>query len=352
MPPLGGGMEIRMKDCRFLYEMKERRGAMLKLTKIAAGSVAAIFLADMLGLNYSTAAGIITLLTIQDTSRETVIISAKRILAFLLATVLSYALFHVAGYHVFSYGIFLFIFIACCIPLRLGEAVSTNAVLVTHYLLEKDMSPAIIGNETLLLFIGAGIGTLLNLYMPGKGREIRAMQHMLEEDMRKVLLRMAEYIGKEERSDYTGSCFDKLRADISDGTKQAFAYMNNTFFQESKYFIEYMNMREQQTVVLQDIYKKIVSMRIVLSQTEQVAELIHKIAVTFGESNNAGDLLAALEELLRKMKDSQLPATREEFEERAVLYAVLMDLKYFLQLKKEFADSLTAEQVRRYWSGA
>ena len=48
------------------------------------------------------------------------------------------------------------------------------------------------------------------------------------------------------------------------------------------------------------------------------------------------------------MKDSPLPVTREEFEDRALLYSVLMDLEYFLQLKKDFADALTKEQVRKY----
>lgn len=325
---------------------------MLKLIKIAVGSAAAIFLADLLGLRYSTSAGIITLLTIQNTSRETIIISAKRICAFLLATALAYGVFRLIGYSVFSYGIFLFLFIAGCGPLRLGTAVSTNAVLVTHYLLERNMGLACIGNEAQLLLIGAGIGTLLNLYMPGKGREIRMMQYRLEEDLRTVLLRMSEYIGKEDRSDYTGSCFDKLQADIDAGKKQAYAYMNNTFFQESKYFIDYMNMREQQTVVLRDIYKKIKSMRTVLPQTGQVAGLLYETAVTFGESNNARDLLAKREETLMRMKDSELPATRQEFEDRAVLYGILTDLAYFLQLKKEFADSLTPEQISRYWRGA
>lgn len=324
---------------------------MLKLFKIAVGSAAAIFLADLLGLNYGTSAGIITLLTIQDTSRETITISAKRICAFLVATVLSYMVFHLLGYHVFSYGIFLFLFIAVCGPLRLGNAVSTNAVLATHYLLEQEMAPLQIGNEALLLLIGAGIGTLLNLYMPGKEKEIRLMQQRLEEDLRTVLLRMSEYIGREDRSDYTGSCFDKLQADIGAGKKQAFAYMNNTFFQESKYFIDYMNMREQQTVVLRDIYKKIVSMRTVLPQTGQVAELLRETAVTFGESNNARDLLASREEALMRMKDSELPVTRQEFEDRAVLYGIMTDLEYFLQLKKEFADLLTKEQVLLYWGG-
>lgn len=324
---------------------------MLKLFKIAVGSAAAIFLADLLGLIYSTSAGIITLLTIQDTSRETIVISAKRIGAFLVATVLSYAVFHLFGYHVLSYGIFLFLFIAGCSPLRLANAVSTNAVLVTHYLLEQDMTPAFIGNEALLLLTGAGIGTLLNLYMPGKGKEIRVMQCRLEEDLRAALLRMSEYIGREDRSDYTGSCFDKLQADIGAGKKQAFAYMNNTFFQESKYFIDYMNMREQQTVVLRDIYKKIMSMRTVLPQTGQVAELLRETAVTFGESNNARELLVRLDETFMWMRESELPVTRQEFEDRAVLYGIMTDLEYFLQLKKEFADSLTKEQVLLYWGG-
>lgn len=56
---------------------------MLKLLKIAVGSAFSIFLADALGLNYGTSAGIITLLTIQDTSKETIAISVKRVFAFL-----------------------------------------------------------------------------------------------------------------------------------------------------------------------------------------------------------------------------------------------------------------------------
>lgn len=322
---------------------------MLKLIKIAVGSAVSIFLADTLGLNYGTSAGIITLLTIQDTSKETIAISIKRILAFLLATALSYAVFHTVGYHAFSYGIFLFLFISCCKPLHLSAAVSTNAVLATHYLLAKDMPLPLIGNEALLLLIGAGIGTLLNLYMPGKVKEIRTTQRVLEEDLKAVLSRMSEYIKKEDKSDYTGNCFDKLSNDLSDGKKLAFAYMNNTFFQESKYFIEYMNMREQQCTVLKDIYKKIISIRTIPAQAEQISSFIFDISASFGESNNAKELLDALLELFDQMKNSSLPATREEFENRAILYSILMDLEYFLQLKKSFADSLSEEQIKRYW---
>ena len=50
-----------------------------------------------------------------------------------------------------------------------------------------------------------------------------------------------------------------------------------------------------------------------------------------------------------RMKDSELPVTRQEFEDRAVLYGIMTDLSYFLELKKEFADSLTDEQIGKYW---
>lgn len=323
---------------------------MLKLLKIAVGSTLSILIADALGLSYSTSAGIITLLTIHNTSKETLIITIKRIAAFLMATVFSYAVFHSLGYNAVAYGIFLFIFVAVCQFLNLKDAISTNAVLITHYLLEGNMEIPLLLNETLLLFIGAGIGTLLNLYIPGKVKEIRITQHTLEEDLRMVLLRMSEYITRENKSGYDGRCLDKLLADISEGEKQAFAYMNNTFFQESKYFIEYMKMRRQQCFVLKDIYKKIVSMNAVPPQTEPIASFIRHISISFGESNNARDLLKELHALLEEMKNSSLPVTREEFENRAVLYLILMDLDYFLQLKKDFSDSLSEEQIRKYWN--
>ena len=291
-----------------------------------------------------------TLLTIQNTSKETITISLKRAAAFLIATVLSFVVFESAGYHAVSYGIFLFLFIGICQFLKLSEAISTNAVLITHYLLEGHMERSLVMNEALLLFIGAGMGTLLNLYIPGKIKEIRHTQHILEEDLKTVLMRMSEYLVKEDKSDYTGSCFLKLDADISEGEKHAYAYMNNTFFQESKYFMEYMQMRRQQCMVLKDIYKKIVSMNSIPPQALQISEFIKNISISFGESNNAKELLEGLNALSEQMKSSPLPVTREEFENRAVLYMILTDLEHFLLLKKDFADSLSEEQIRKYWN--
>ena len=109
-------------------------------------------------------------------------------------------------------------------------------------------------------------------------------------------------------------------------------------------------MRRQQCVVLQDIYKKIVSLSFIPPQALQISEFIRNISISFGESNNARDLLDELAILTSEMKNSSLPVTREEFENRAVLYMILTDLEYFLQLKRDFSDSLSEEQIKKYWN--
>ena len=44
---------------------------LIKVIKIAVGTGLAIFIADTFGLNYSVSAGMITLLSIQDTKKST-----------------------------------------------------------------------------------------------------------------------------------------------------------------------------------------------------------------------------------------------------------------------------------------
>ena len=40
------------------------------------------------------------------------------------------------------------------------------------------------------------------------------------------------------------------------------------------------------------------------------------------------------------MQEQELPKSRDEFESRAILYHVLMDMEDFLLIKKRFVDNL------------
>ena len=53
-----------------------------------------------------------------------------------------------------------------------------------------------------------------------------------------------------------------------------------------------------------------------------------------------------------EMRQQPLPATREEFEARAVLLQVLLELERFLVLKREFVQGLSREDISAFWEKA
>ncbi|WP_353956975.1 hypothetical protein [uncultured Dubosiella sp.] len=49
------------------------------------------------------------------------------------------------------------------------------------------------------------------------------------------------------------------------------------------------------------------------------------------------------------MKDEPLPATRQEFESRAYLMHILLDLEEFVACKQHYIDGLSEKQKAAYW---
>ncbi|HKM04372.1 MAG TPA: aromatic acid exporter family protein [Lachnospiraceae bacterium] len=321
----------------------------MKLLKIAIGSAIAILLADYIGLQNSTAAGIITLLTIQDTKKETIKITFQRILVFVIATALAFLLFNLIGYHAITFGIFLLVFVGCCYFFHLTDSIAMNAVLTTHYLVAKNMGQPLIINELLLLVVGAGIGTLLNLYMPNDLKKIRNIQSSLETDLRNILEEIASLLNSDIKVDSSTFPFSIIDKHIETGLAYAYSNMNNRFIQETWYFISYMEMRKQQCQVLRNIYEKIASLKFSPYQAKEISYFVQHIALSLHETNNAEDLLEEGQSLYGVFQQSALPISRDEFEARAILYMIMKDLDYFLEIKIAFSNSLTEKQINMYW---
>ena len=61
----------------------------LKIVKLSLGSSLAIFIAWLLKLEYSTVAGVITLLTVKNTKKETLKGTLGKIYGFIICTIFS-----------------------------------------------------------------------------------------------------------------------------------------------------------------------------------------------------------------------------------------------------------------------
>ncbi len=310
----------------------------------------AIIICNWLNLRYSTSAGIITLLTIQETKKETLQVAGKRILAYIMSILIAYLVFRIWGYHIMVFAIYMFLFVLFCFLFGLQDALSICAVITTHFLMEKSMNLAMIENETMLLFVGMGSGVILNLYMPGKRGEILKDQAAVEEDMRNLILAVADNLVERGKEADEKFCFTSLEKRVDEAIEKAYKNVNNNLISDTRYYLEYMEMRKRQCIVLKRLYKEVDSLKHSYRQHDIIANFLREMSKHFHEYNNAMVLVEQLYVIKSEFENDDLPTTREEFESRAILYSIMNELQTFLEIKKDFVQTLTESEIQKYWS--
>lgn len=325
---------------------------LLLFLKASFGSAIAIILANRLNLAYSSSAGIITLLTLQNTKLETISITGKRILAFMIALILAYPIFNSLGYTTVAFGGFIFLFVGICNILGLQDGIVMNAVLVTHFLIEKRMDPSMVINEIGILAIGMSVGIILNLIMIDNSKKIRRDQEILETKI-SDLLRCFSNILLGDRDCLVDDIdedvdFKGLDIMLDDLLLKAYEDAGNRLLTETKYQISFLEMRKLQVVVLKGIFKSIKEIDGVFPQSVELSLYIEKMAGEFHELNTVETLIIELEKLNDYYKKDKLPVNRNEFENRAILFNILKDLEHFLDIKRTFIEKTFAINKRKF----
>ena len=319
---------------------KKSIAAIIKALKIAIGSSVAIYIAISLNANFATSAGIITLLTIVTTTLETVRLSILRLVTFVCSIALSWALFEHLSSEWLAYGIFLLIMVGFCEELGLRETISVNAVIGTHFLTTHDFSMPSIINEFLLLVIGVSIALLINLFTNSDNLESKLNHNIkyTEEKLKLLMDELASYLHNEKMERNVWEDAVSLKNNIEHFVAQSHEFHGNIMSRNSEYHIFYFEMRDKQCCTIHNLHYEISKIRSMPRQAKIIADFITKIGNHISESNNPSTLIETLETICREMKHEELPKTHEEFESRARLYHILMDLEEFLIYKKRFID--------------
>ncbi len=313
------------------------RNLLFKTFKIAAAAVVAILLAYILRLENPLSTGIVAILTIQPTKKETFKTALGRLLAFICATVIAYACFQILGFNVPAFCVYLFIFIFICHICGWYSAMAMVSVLISHFLLAKTMNIKLIVNESAIFIIGAGVGLLANLHLKRNVDYMEELRNKTDSQIKKILSRMAERIIDKDISDYNGECFDVLRDSIRKAKNLAEENYNNQLINGDTYDREYIRMREKQCFVLYEMYKSVRSMETTPLTAEKISGFLKDTAEAYHKDNTVEELLGKFYELDKSMKNKPLPIERTEFEDRARLYVLLRNIEEFLKLKSEFA---------------
>lgn len=333
-------------------KLKYKLGNTILLSaKIGIGASVAIYIAELLNLQYATSAGIITLLTLITTRWGTFRLSVQRLLTYVASVVICWSVFNLIPSMWIEYGVFLFLVVLMTEWLDWKSTLSVNAVIGTHFLTTQNFSMGFAINELLLVVIGITIAIILNLFHINSTHEngiIHSMRHV-EHEMKKILEEVAGYLMQQSTGVHAWDDVIKLEKELEEYVELAAEYHHNTFQAHQDYYVAYFEMRMKQCGALHNLHSEMRRMRQMPKQAHIVADFIMDITKYVTEMNDPKKQIEQLESTLEHLRNEPLPETHEEFEARAELYHVLMDLEEFLLYKKRFVEEIDETQFRVYW---
>lgn len=307
--------------------------------KITLAAVLAILCAQALKLDFAVSAGIVAILSVQPTKKETLRTALARLLAFAVALVISITLFNFLGFTVPVFFLYLLIFILVCQWRKWISAMAMDSVLISHFLSFGKTGPAEIKNEVFLFVLGVGFGILVNLLLHKKTDYIDELKNKTDEQIKLALHRMALRIQNPDLADYDGSCFTSLNKSLFTAKKQAEENYNNQFSKKDTFDTLYLEMREKQTKILYEMFKAARNLQAIPSTAGLLSDFLEKVSNEYHKDNDVKALLEELALIHDKMKSLPLPQNRIEFEDRANLFILMERLKEFLQIKHDFMIS-------------
>lgn len=332
---------------------KQWKNILLMAVKISAGCILSILIASELGLRYPATAGIIAVLSIQNTKMDTLKTAGKRVLSFGFTLVLAWIMFEVFGYSTVGYGWFLLVFVFVCITLQWEAVMSVNAVIVSHFMEIGSMAQADVLNEIMIFTIGITMGILMSLHQKKDYKTMKNRFRCMDEEMKRILNHMAELLVSKDADEDTAEHFRKLEEQIRKAEEIAWYNHHNTVRERifnvkhhvrrtdapaisTHWDVQYVKMRKDQCEVLYEMCKKTIQIQVPPIQAGHIAAFLKKMALEYHEKNDGEKLLRELDRLFDEMREASLPKEREEFESRAVLYVFMLDMKEFIDLKNAF----------------
>ena len=303
--------------------------------KTALGTAIAIILAQYLGLENFTSAGILTILCIKVTKKRSLRASWDRVLACAIAMGLSSFFFEMFGYHPVVIGFMLMVFIPVAVMARAADGIVSSSVIMLHIYSAGQVTFSLLLNELGIVFVGIGVALLMNLYMPSADQQLQKYQIQIEENFKKIFLEIVSFLrngdsrwdGRELTE--TAELLEKAKALASQDVE------NNLMRNENLYY-QYFKIREKQFDLIERALPAVTSIPSQVEQGELIADFMEELSEAVKPGNTVLVYLEKLYRMKTEFETMELPKTREEFEARASLLHFVNEMERYLLLKRSF----------------
>jgi len=306
--------------------------------KTAIGTPIAITLAQLVGVTNYVSAGILTILCIQPSRKQSVMSAWNRFLACVLAIIFSFVFFKTIGYNPLSVGIMLMLFIPATVYLKISQGIATSSVIILQLYGAEHISARFIVEEFLLITFGVGVGLLVNLYMPSLENKLGRMQRKLEKNFQSILKEIALYI-RNKNDSWDGKEITEVEQILQEANDLVERDMENHLLRQKHPYQDYFMMRTEQFDLLKQMLPLVTKLPNMVTISDKIARFFEELSNSVHPGNTAELFLDELEKLKQKFDEEPLPVSQREFETRANLFRLLHDIEDYLILKKKFKTS-------------
>lgn len=319
--------------------------------KISLGIILSILFADLIGMDFAPSTGVVALLSIQATRRETLHTAVRRVISFVYTVGLCYLVHEQIGMDTEAFALAVLLIVLCSVFLGWADTLSVNIVIAVHlFMMQKPFTQALILNETERLLIGMGIAFLVNWYTPNREKRYQKHFQQVDEDFSALLTDFSDFLLGRGSMEMCDTHLVQFRSLIESALRDANTFYNNTLHSHARYYLEYMTMREQECDVLENIAKELHPLHTIPASGAFLSDFILGMAHSVSAEQPVSIWEAYRQTTYAKMNDIPLPTTRKEFQEQAALFSMLSGLNEIIDIKRDFIESLTLKQKQRYWS--
>ncbi|WP_088072922.1 aromatic acid exporter family protein [Gottfriedia luciferensis] len=307
-----------------------------RVVKTAFGSALAIFIAQSIGVNFYSSAGIIAILCIQPTRRRSLETAIRRFLACILNIIFCLFFFYLFGYTAVAIGLLLLFFIPSLVMFKIQEGVISSSVIMLHlYNLEKITVPIIL-NEIIVIVIGIGVALLCNLYMPSLDDQIKSFKVKIDSKFCFIFEKISIYL-KEPSNKCFLEEYEETVILLQKAKNTSKLEIDNHYFKlRNDEDYEYFLLRERQLEVIYRIIKTVCNIKVSNEQSHILSKFFNDLSYSINPKISGTICLHQLEEIYQMFRSMPLPQTADDFETRAAVLTIIHEMESFLIMKSKF----------------
>ena len=316
--------------------------------KTAIGAAVAIAIAQHFGLQFYTAAGVLTILSVQSTKRKSVHAVYTRVIASLVGMFLSFVFFESLGYYPIVFGIVLLFYIPIIVSLKVSEGFVSSVVIITHIYSLENFTTSLLINELYLMLIGFGMGLAVNMYMPDISNRLSSYRYQIEENYKIIFSEIANYLRNGDTL-WDGKQFiDSIKL-LEDAKALAYQEVQNHLTRRENAYYLYFDMRESQLEIIERVLPKITALPAITEQSILVADFLEELSNNVHPGNTAHKFRRKLEQVKEDFAKMPLPTSHDTFLAQAALYQFIEEMDAYLEIKQSYWKLQTGNVKSAKW---